>query len=269
MATNKSMTNEMPGNAVDVNSYLTIHTIDPNDLKEVLAKGLEDFKEKPSHIILLVIIYPIIGLFLASFTAGENLWQLIFPIMSGFALIGPLAAIGLYEISRRRELGLDASWKHAVNVIHSPSIFAILKLSVLLGVIYFAWLGTAQLIFLATLGDAAPPSIAAFMGLIVTTPEGWVLIFFGCAAGFVFAVIVLATSAVSFPMLLDRNVSMSTAVQTSVKVFLANPKTMFLWGGIVVVLLVAGSLPFFIGLAVAMPVLGHATWHLYRKTVAE
>jgi uncharacterized membrane protein len=269
MAANKSMTNEMPGNTVGVNSYSIIRNIDSNDLKDVLSKGLEDFKEKPSHVILLVIIYPIIGLILANFTAGEELWQLIFPIMSGFALIGPLAAIALYELSRRRELGLDTSWIHAVNVIHCPSIFAIIKLSIMLGVIYFAWLGTAQLIFLATLGDAQPPSIAAFMWLVVTTSAGWALMFIGCAAGFVFAVIVLATSAVSFPMLLDRDVSMSIAVQTSVKVFLANPKTMFLWGGVVVVFLVAGSLPFFIGLAVAMPVLGHATWHLYRKTVAQ
>ena len=256
-------------NAGRAGSVGEIRRIGWDDLKDALAKGFADFKEKPSHLILLVIIYPIIGVVLIGLTSGGDLRQLIFPIISGFALIGPIAAIGLYELSRRRELGLDVSWKHAINIIHSPSISAIVRLSMLLGAIYIAWIVVAQMIFSATLGDVEMSSSAVMLEQVFSSSAGWSFVIIGCGIGFVFAVVVLAISAVSFPMLLDREVGIGVAVKTSVKVFLANPKTMLLWGGIVVVFLVLGSLPMFIGLTVAMPVLGHATWHLYRKAVGS
>ncbi len=244
----------------------TIRKIDVSDLKEVLAKGFKDFDAKPTHIVLLFIIYPIVGIILINLTAGYEILPLIFPIIAGFALVGPMAAVGLYEISRRRENGLDYSIKYAFQVHRSPSIRAIITLSIIMMVLYFAWLGVALLIFDLTFG-ATPTSFWGFAREVLTTPAGWALIIVGSGVGFIFAVVVLALSVVSFPMLLDRDVSAAVAIGTSVRAVAANPVTMGVWGFIVSGSLILGSIPFFFGLAVAMPVLGHATWHLYRKVV--
>ena len=244
-----------------------VRKIGPADLGEVLAKGLDDFKAKPSHVLLLVFLYPIVGLILIRLTAGYDILPLIFPILAGFALLGPLAAIGLYELSRRRELGLDVAWGHAFDVLRSPSIGAIVTLSIVMMALYFSWLGAALGIYGLFFGAAVPVSIEEFVRQIFATPAGWGLIIVGCGVGFLFAVLVLAISVVSFPMLIDRDVGAMTAIHTSVRSVLANPVTMAMWGFIVAASLVAGSLPFLFGLAVVMPVLGHATWHLYRKVV--
>jgi uncharacterized membrane protein len=245
----------------------SIRTIGVFDLKEVLLKGLQDFKEKPSHLVFLSVLYPIVTLAAAVTAAQSELLPLVFPLISGFALIGPLVAIGLYELSRRREQGLDMSWNHAFQVIWSPSIGAIMVLSALLCVIYLAWLGAALGIYWMIFGNEMPRSALDFVRQIFTTSAGWTLIVVGCGVGFIFAVIVLAIAAMSFPMLVDRPVSVGTAIQTSVRAFLTNPVTMLVWGLIVAILLIVGALPLFAGLAVVMPVLGHATWHLYRAVV--
>ena len=244
----------------------TIRKIDVSDLKDVLVKGFQDFDAKPTHFVLLFIIYPIVGIILINLTAGYQILPLIFPIIAGFALIGPFAAIGLYEISRRREQGLDFSIKYAFEVHKSPSFRAIITLSIIMMIIYFVWLGAALLIFKLTFG-ATPTSYLTFAQDVLTTQAGWALIIVGTGVGFIFAVVVLALAVVSFPMLLDQEVSVATAMSTSVRAVAANPVTMAIWGFIVSALLILGSIPFFFGLAVAMPVLGHATWHLYRKVV--
>ena len=255
------------GAADDSRVYADIRKIDPADLKDALYKGLEDFKEKPTHLVILAIIYPLAMLVAVNVAAGYELLPLVFPLVSGFALIGPVAAVGLYDMSRQREEGHDITWEHAFTIFRSPSIFAIVKLSILLGVIYFAWLGAAFAIYRSIYGSAVPASIAEFIWQVLTTPVGWTLIIVGCGVGFVFALVVLAISAVSFPLLIDRNVGTVAAIQTSVHAFMANPMTMTMWGLIVAGLLVIGTIPLFVGLAVVMPVLGHTTWHLYRKVV--
>ena len=237
------------------------------DLRDVLARGLADFNAKPSHLVFLYLIYPVIGLMLIRLSAGYDMLPLIFPLMAGFTLIGPLAAIGMYELSRRREQGLDVSWKHSFDVFRSPSIGAIITLGIVLLAIFFAWLATAQAIYEQVFGSEAPASIPEFARQVLTTSAGWTLVIVGGGVGFLFAVVVLTISVVSFPLLLHRDVGAVTAVQTSVRAVLANPVPMAMWGLIVAGSLVIGSLPFFVGLAVVLPVLGHSTWHLYRKVV--
>jgi len=245
-----------------------VRSIGPMDLKDVLAKGLEDFRAMPTHVIFLSLIYPIVGLAIARWTFGYEVVPMLYPLVAGFALIGPFAAIGLYELSRRREMGLDTSWKHAFDIVHSPSLRAIAALGLLLVAIFGVWLFVAHAIYVANFGqDEQPVALAEFVRRVIGTPEGHNLIIVGNAVGFLFAVLAFALSVVSFPLLLDRNVGMAVAIATSIKVILANPFTMALWGLVVALGLAIGSLPFLFGLAVVMPVLGHSTWHLYRKVV--
>jgi uncharacterized membrane protein len=244
-----------------------VRHIMPADLLQALARGLNDFSEMPSHAVFLCLIYPLLGLWLISLTSGYSMLPLAFPLAAGFALVGPLAAIGLYELSRRREAGLDTTSSHAFEVLRSPSLGAIVVLGVLLMAIFLIWLAVAEAIYVANFGYAAPASIYHFIEDVLTTTPGWRLIVVGTGVGFVFAALVLTISAISFPLLLDRDVGAAVALFTSIRVVVANPLTMALWGLIVAALLVIGSLPLFLGLTVVMPVLGHATWHLYRKAV--
>jgi uncharacterized membrane protein len=246
-----------------------IRKIGWSDLKNSLKLGVDDFREMPSHLVFLSLIYPICGIVLAYMTTQSNALQLVFPLASGFALIGPFAAIGLYEMSRRRELGLDTSWKYAFNVVRSPSIPSIAALGLLLVAIFVVWLGAAQGLYALLFGRAPHPSAGAFLQEILSTPRGWALIVLGCLIGFCFALATLAISVVSFPLLLDRDIGAVAAVQTSVKTTLANPLPIMAWGVIVAAALLIGSLPFFVGLALVVPILGHATWHLYRVAIVR
>lgn len=248
-------------------AHLNVRRITPTDLKEALAKGFEDFWAMPSHLVFLGLIYPIVGVCLAALTFSSNALPLLYPLASGFALVGPFAAIGLYAISRRREQGLPVSWQDAFDVLRSPSIPSIAGLGFILLVIFLAWLTTARLLYESLFGYAAPASYGQFLGQVLNTPEGIRLIVLGNAIGFVFAVVVLSISVISFPLLLDRDVGVAVAVYTSVKAVAMNPLTMALWGLIVAAALLIGSIPLFVGLAIVMPVLGHATWHLYRRVV--
>ncbi len=237
------------------------------DLKDVLAKGLDDFGAYRTDVIFLCVIYPVAGLVLGRLAFGYEMLPLLFPLASGFALVGPFAAVGLYEMSREREQGVHVTWANAFGVVRSPSFPAIVVLGLLLMIIFLAWLAAAEAIYLVTLGPAPPASIASFARDVFTTGAGWVMIVVGVGVGFLFALLVLTISVVSFPLLLDRNVGIDTAVLTSVRAVVANPGPMAMWGLIVAGGLVIGSLPLFVGLIIVMPVLGHATWHLYRKVV--
>jgi uncharacterized membrane protein len=244
-----------------------VRSIGPSDLRYALAKGLEDFRAMPTHVLFLCLIYPIAGIAIGRATFGYDVVPLLYPLASGFALIGPFAAIGLYELSRRRELGLDTSWKHAFDVFHSPSLPAIAGLGAILLAIFGVWIAVADAIYAANFDPYEPISLSALVRQVLTTPHGHNLIAVGNVVGLLFAVVAFTLSAVSFPLLLDRNVGVAMAIITSVKVALRNPLTMALWGLFIAGGLAIGSLPFFLGLAVVVPIFGHSTWHLYRRAV--
>ncbi len=249
-------------------SLPAIRTIGFSDLGDALQQGWDDFKSVPSHAVMLCLIYPVLGLVLGRLVLGYSVLPLLFPLAAGFALLGPFAALGLYELSRRLERGDDASAWHAISVLRSPSFGAMLGLGTILLTLFVVWVAAAQSIYIASFGYTPAASVPDFLSRVCTTPQGWMLIFLGCGVGFLFALVALCISVVSFPLMLDRHASAADAILTSLRVVRANPATMAAWGLIVAALLILGSVPAFLGLTVVVPVLGHATWHLYRHVIA-
>src|ERR1700722_2204099 len=215
------------------------------------------------------LVYPLCGMVLAYAPSYQNALQLLFPLASGFALVGPFVAVGLCEMSRHRELGLEVSWKYAFNVLRSPSFPSIAALGSVLLTIFAAWITAAQWLYMALYGSTPPVALVDFLQQVASTERGWLLIGVGCLIGFCFAAVTLTISVVSFPLLLDRDVGAIMAIATSIKTLRKNPIPMTLWGLIVAAALLIGSLPFFMGLTVVVPVLSHATWHLYRKVIVR
>ena len=246
---------------------LVVRKVSLSDIWQALKEGFDDFKAKPTHIVFLCVVYPLFALLLTLFLIGESLVYLAFPIVSGFTLIGPVVSVALFEMSRRRERGLDVTWRAAFDFVHTYSFAPILALSIVMMLLYVAWLYLAEFLYFGLFGTVPLDSISAFVNEVFTTRHGWALIFYGIVLGFIFALVALSISVVAFPLLLDRPVSSITAVSTSIRAVAANPLAMAVWGIMVVGLLAAGSIPFLVGLAVVLPVLGHATWHLYRKVI--
>ena len=237
------------------------------DLRDAVAKGFADFEAYRTDVLFLGIVYAVVGLVLSRVIFGMDLLPLLFPLASGFAILGPFAAIGLYEMSRLRELGVAVRWTNAFDVFKAPAIGGIAVLGAMLIGIFLLWLLAAWFVYLGTFGNAPIVSLSQFLHDVLETPGGQAMTVIGIGVGFLFAALAMTISLVSFPLLLDRDVGLDTAIRTSVRAVRANPVPVALWGLIVAAGLVLGSLPLFVGLIVVIPVLGHATWHLYRKLV--
>ncbi len=246
-----------------------VATIGIDDLKEALRKGVDDFSVMPTHIVFLGLIYPLFGFILSTLVFSADAWQLAFPLVSGFAIVGPAAAIGLYELSRRREQGLDTSPISILAVRHTPAIGSIVALALLLFAILLAWLGTAELLYRWLYGDNPPADYLAFLADVVSTRRGVALAVIGTLVGAAYAALAFCISVVAFPLMLDKGVGVGEAIATSIEAVRTNPVPMAAWGLIVAVSLLLGSLPLLVGLAVVVPILGHATWHLYRRLIPK
>ena len=273
MAT-RNPTASVPANAAEIQ----VRRIDNQDLRIALRQGLDDFKAMRGDLIFVGLLYPLIGLAAAVMTTSVPLLPFFFPVVAGVGLLGPLAAVGFYELARRREAGLTSNWSHFLDVRKRPAWDDIAVVAGLLLVIFALWLAAAGALYVLFWGYWAPQwasgfvwyephSIGDFVTRLFTTPEGWALIVVGNLAGLAFAALVLAISVVSLPMLVDRDVSAARAVSTSWRAARANPGVLARWGLIVAGLLVLGSIPLFIGLAFVLPWLGYSTWHLYTRLV--
>jgi uncharacterized membrane protein len=245
-----------------------VRRITAADLWQALRQGAADVGALRDDVLFIGVIYPLAGLVLAALAANANLLPMIFPLASGFAILGPVAAIGLYEMSRRRERGEHVTWLDGFGVLRSPALGDIIALGAILLALFGLWLAAAYELNLAIMGPHAPPTIRAFTQNVFWTQAGGTLIVAGLGVGFLFAAAAFAVGVISFPLLLDRDVGLWTAVGASFKAIAANPGVMALWGLIVAAALLLGSLPALVGLIFVMPMLGHASWHLYRKVIA-
>jgi uncharacterized membrane protein len=253
--------------ATPLNPAPPVRRIGTEDLRFALAEGWRDFMTMRGDILIAALIYPIVGLVAAAVALGGPLIPLFFPIAAGIGLLGPLAALGFYELARRREEGRESTWSHFLDVRKRPSFADMLGVGAILLGLFALWVAAAGGLYVLFWGPASPLSVGAFLTRLFTTREGWELIVVGNLVGAVFGVAVLALSVVSLPLLVDRNGDAGTAMRTSIAAFEANAGMMIRWGLIVAALLFLGSIPAFIGLAVVLPWLGYATWHLYTRLV--
>ncbi|WP_082073015.1 DUF2189 domain-containing protein [Hyphomicrobium sp. 99] len=255
-----------PASIIWRDSDPAVRRITTADVWKSLSEGYNDFLAMPTHLVFAGLIYPVIGIILARILFGYGLLSLIYPMVAGLALLGPFLAVGLYELSRKREEGLDITPIRALDVVHRPGMGGIFTLGLMLAAIFVAWLYAANLMYTQIMGGE-PASLSDFIHEVFWTGKGTELAIGGNLLGFMIALFVLVTSVVSFPMLVDRHVSIGTAVRTSVRASIENPGPIALWGLIVAVGLLLGAIPLLVGLAIVLPILGHATWHLYRKLV--
>jgi len=237
------------------------------DLGDALRKGAGDVGALRDDVLFIGVIYPIAGIVLAAAASNYNLLQMLFPLASGFAIVGPVAATGLYEMSRRREQGEHVTWVDAFKVFASPAIGSIVGMGLILLSLFGMWLAAAYQIGVATLGPETPPTLSMFMDQIFRSDASMALILGGVGVGFLFAALAFVISVVSVPLLLDRDVGLWIAIRASLKAVKANLVPMILWAGIIAGSLALAAIPVLVGLILVVPLLGHASWHLYRKVV--
>ncbi len=244
-----------------------VRDVGRDDVLEALRLGIADFRAAPLYGLFFGGIYALGGLFLLWMTMGAGVAYLTYPLATGFALLGPFVAVGCYEVSRRRETGEALDLRAILGVMARQSSRELGWMAFVTLFVFLMWMYQVRILLILTLGFKNFTTFGEFLHVVTGTPEGWLFIALVHLDGLVFAMVTFSLTVVAFPLLLEREIDFVTAMITSVKSVTANPRTMLSWGLVIALLLLAGSLPAFVGLFVILPVLGHATWHLYRRLV--
>jgi len=237
------------------------------DVAEAFVQGLRDFQAAPLYGLVFAVPYALGGLLIVLSVTALGISYLAYPLAAGFALIGPFVAAGLYEVSRRRESGQAITFGGIWSTIRSRSEMAWMAFVTVF--IFVLWMYQVRLLMVLLLGlNVSFATLQQFITVILTTNEGLLFLLIGNMVGAALSLILFSLTVVSFPLLLDRDVDFVTAMITSVRAVVANPGPMIGWALVIVILLIISALPVFLGLLITLPVLGHATWHLYRRVVA-
>jgi len=236
------------------------------DLVAALRAGWADFRAKPTYGLLVGLLYVIGGwLFVIVFEAKE--WRgLIFPVVAGFTLVGPFCAVILYEISRRRQLGLPFGWHDARDMVRRTTRRQIIYLGFILMFWLAVWSRVGTVIYFAHFG-LNPKPFMEILPELVTTTTGLSFLIVGHAFGAMFSGVSFCISVIAFPFLLDRDADFITAMVTSFRAVIASPVVMFGWAVFIGIALAVATAPLFLGLPLVLPLLGHTSWHLYRRLV--
>jgi uncharacterized membrane protein len=243
-----------------------IRRITLGDLVDALSAGLRDFQAYPAFGLFFGAIYALGGLAILGCALLWDLLYLVYPLAAGFMLIGPFVAVGLYEVSRLREIGQVPTWRAVFGAIFSQGGKEISWMAFVTVFLFIIWMYQVRLLIAVFFGLHGLPA-GSFPNILFTTPEGLAFLAVGHVIGAVLATVTFSLTVVSFPLLLDREVDFVTAMITSVRSVVSNPVPMLGWAICVVLLLFIAALPMFLGVAVMLPVLGYTTWHLYRKIV--
>jgi uncharacterized membrane protein len=243
-----------------------VRPVTVSDIIESLADGMRDFQNAPVYGLTFGALYAVGGILIVIGFSALGASYLSYPLAVGFSLIGPLATIGLYEVSRRRETGDPLSWSAVMGttVAHRRELGSMAFAAVF---VFVVWMYQVHLFIALMLGQKSFVSLRDFLLVVTTTPEGWIFLIVEHLIGAVLLFITFSVSVVSFPLLLDRDVDFVTAMITSVRAVVASPGPMIGWAAVIFLLLIVACLLGFLGLLVVLPVLGHATWHLYRRIV--
>jgi uncharacterized membrane protein len=257
---------DLSANETDITEQPTIRAISGDDISDSIRDGIADFAAYPALGLFFGAVYALGGMLITLLALRYELVWVVFPAIAGFILIGPFIAVGLYEISRRRAKGESFATSDILVSVYRQSGREIVILGAALLFALAVWLRIAGLIYALVFG-AEIVTVDVLISEMVTTPQGLLFAVLGNAAGALIALFVFSISVVSFPMLVDRDVDFVTAIVTSLRVVIESPFPMIGWGILVVFVLAVAIMPFFIGLVVALPILGHSTWHLYRRAV--
>lgn len=262
------VTLEMPPSTAPRRAPVVL-TITTKDISEALAAGLRDFQAAPQYGVFFGALYALGGLVIVGSLVWLGISYLAYPLGAGFALLGPFVAVGIYEVSRRREMGLPLSWSAVLGVVMSASKREIGWMAFVTLFIFIIWMYQVRLLLALFLGvNSSFATLHDFLSVVLTTPEGLTFLMVGNIVGGLLALGLFSLTVVSFPLLLDRDVDFITAMITSVQAVVRNPVVMIYWGIIIAIELVFSAIPMFLGLIISLPLIGHASWHLYRRVVA-
>jgi uncharacterized membrane protein len=244
-----------------------VNALSFDDLKTCLSKGISDFRQTPQFGLFFGGVFAFGGIFIVlSFYLWDKGW-LIYPMLVGFPLIGPFVAVGLYDVSRRLEAGLPLPWKEILLVIKLQTGRQLPYMAFVILFIFWMWMYQIRLLIALILGRMSFSSWESFFEIITTTPEGLTFIVVGHVVGAVFALVLFSLTVVSIPLIIDRDTDFVTGIITSVKTVKKSPIVMLSWGVFVTLAVMAAFIPLFLGLLIVLPVLGHTTWHIYKKAV--
>ena len=246
---------------------IAINAIRTADIIGCLRRGVSDFLQAPVHGVFFGGIFAAGGIAIYLLLYRFNTPWLILPLAIGFPLIGPFAAVGLYETSRRIDAGEPLVWKEILGVVFRQRERELSWMAFVVLFVFWIWVYQVRLLTALFLGFRSMGSVDSFLDTVLHSPEGWSFLATGTVVGGILALALFSITVISIPMLLDRNVDFVTAIVTSVRAVAENPVAMIGFGALVTVLAILAMLPMFLGLIVVMPVLGHATWHLYKRAI--
>ncbi len=250
-----------------VSTMPPVNVLTAADIREALVQGVNDFRRAPLFGLFFAGAYVIGGLLIVQSLFVWNQSWMVYPVAIGFPLIGPFAAAGLYEVSRRLQAGEPLAWNEILSSVRFQGSREFSWMAFVILFIFWIWMYQIRLLVAIILGRMSFSTLDKFLDIVLHTPEGWTFLVVGHAVGAVLALILFSLTVVSIPMLMERNVDFVTAMITSVKAVIASPVVMLGWGVIVTLTVLASMIPAFLGLFITLPVLGHATWHIYKKAV--
>ena len=241
-----------------------VRSVAVSDIREVLKAGLADFLKAPAFGLFFSAIYVAGGIviYLVYAASGQEWW--LIPVIVGFPILAPFAAVGLYEVSRRIEAGEPLVWRKVLGVVFSQKDRQVPSMAMVILLMFMFWVFVAHTIFALFMGLSAMTNVTSSLALLLEG-NGPVMLLVGSIIGAGFAAVLFSITVAGLPLLLDREVDFVSAMILSVQAVLANIGPMILWGIVIAALLFLGMLPLFLGLFLVLPVLGHATWHMYRR----